>query len=55
MVIAREGQACAHAPHPIHLEKSICPVSVSVAPVGQTNKHKQSLVHNFIFLYGEKK
>jgi len=36
MEMAPDGQALAQIPHPMHLEASTWPVSVSVAPVGQT-------------------
>jgi hypothetical protein len=36
MEIAREGQASAHLPQPMHLLLSMMLFSVSVAPVGQT-------------------
>lgn len=48
--MAELGQDLAQSPHPTHLANSICPVSLSVAPVGQTYRHMQSLVHILRFL-----
>ena len=45
MEIAAEGQASAQAPQPMHFSGSMILFSVSVAPVGQTYRHRQSLVH----------
>src|SRR5574344_2270979 len=50
MEIAPEGQAAAHLPQPMHFETSMMLFSVSVAPVGQTYRHRQSFVHRRIFL-----
>ena len=41
--MAAEGQASAQAPQPMHLVTSMMLFSVSVAPVGHTYRHRQSL------------
>ena len=50
MVMAPEGQAMAHSPQPMHFDTSMMLSSVSVAPVGQTYRHRQSLVQSLRFL-----
>src|SRR5699024_9045832 len=50
MVIAPLGHALAHTPQPVHLSTSIILFSVSVAPTGQTYRHRQSFVHSLRFL-----
>ena len=46
MEMAPLGQASAHRPQPRHFSTLMTLFSVSVAPVGQTYRQRQSFVHN---------
>ena len=50
MLIAPEGQLSAQTPHPMHFSVSMMLFSVSVAPTGQTYRHRQSFVQRRKFL-----